>query len=190
MTTEPSRARMTYRSGKAQRGAALMFALLMVAVMLVVTGTALETAQTEMRVAANMRDRNAALEGAEAAALQSIAHLDRLAMSGRGQPDNSAGYYLSGQIPVDGVISEVDNAPSDFWHGFGLTEGNSFTGSLVSGASGQSPGRYLIERLQADDEGEPTSATAYPLVYSRVTVWAPGGQGANVTLQTIVRGVP
>ena len=171
-----------------QRGAALMLALLLLAVMLVVGGTALDTAQLEHRVAANMRDRAAAFEGAEAAALESIARIDWLAMTGRGQPDQSAGYYYGGRLSVSGAITEVDAAAGDFWSTWKMDGANSISGSLGAGAT--HAGRYLIERLQIDDESEPTSATTYPLVYSRVTIWAPGSNGANVMLQSIVVGLP
>jgi Tfp pilus assembly protein PilX len=174
----------------AQRGAALLMALLLLAVMLVVGGTALDTAMVEQRVAANLRDRAAAFEGAEAAALQSIARIDRLTMTGRGQPDQSPGYYYAGRLSVGGSITEVDNAPTQFWNAWSMNESNSIAGSLGSGASGLQSGRYLIERLQIDDEGEPTSASTYPLVYSRVTILAPGAIGANVMLQSILVGLP
>ncbi len=174
-----------------QRGAALLMALLLLAVMLVVGGTALETAQVEQRVAANLRDRAAAFEGAEAAALQSLARIEWLSTTGRGQPDESPGYYFGGRLPYGASpIAEVDNAPAGFWTGMSMSASNSLAGSLGSGAPGMAAGRFLIERLQNDDEGEPTSPSTYPLVYSRVTVWAPGASGANVMLQSIQVGLP
>ena len=175
----------------AQRGAALLMALLMLAVMLLVGGTALDTAQVEQRVAANLRDRAAAFEGAEAAALQSLARINWLVATGRGQPDGSPGYYFGGRLPVGQLpIAEVDNASTRFWTTMALSEANSIAGSLGSGAPGVPAGRFLIERLQSDDEGEPTSPSTYTLVYNRVTVLAPGATGANVMLQSIQVGLP
>jgi hypothetical protein len=71
-----------------------------------------------------------------------------------------------------------------------MDEGNSLGSGLGAGLAGVAPGRYLIERLAVDDEGEPADAATYPLQFSRVTVWGTGAHGANVLLQAIYVGVP
>lgn len=173
-----------------QRGAALLIALLLLSLMLGLGSSALDSANVDQRLAANLRDRAAAFEGAESGALHALAHLRWLTATGRGQPDDSAGYYRGGALPRNGTIRPEDSAAARFWSDWRMDEGNSRASGLGAGLATAAPGRYLIERLPVDDEGEPADAATYPLSFSRITVWGSGGNGANVLLQAIYVGVP
>jgi type IV pilus assembly protein PilX len=188
--TGAPRTRAIRAGARRQRGAALLIALLLLSLMLGLGSTALDSANVDQRLAANLRDRAAAFEGAEAGALHALAHLRWLTATGRGQPDDSAGYYRGGALPRDGAITSEDSAAARFWADWRMDEDNSRASGLGSGLAGAAPGRYLIERLAVDDEGEPADAASYPLSFSRITVWGPGGNGANVLLQAIYVGVP
>ncbi len=188
----PRRRRPARRAGaRRQRGAVLLVALLLLALMLALGSGALETALVEQRVSSNLRDRGAAFETSEATALAAHGRVRWLIANGRGQPDNTAGWYEAGTLPASGGgLAAVDNAGLKFWSSFSMGADNSLSSGLTAAAPGQPAGRFLIERLEADDETEPASASTYQITYNRVTVWAPGNGGANVMVQTVFVGLP
>lgn len=189
----PHRLACGERVATRQRGAALLIALLMLALMLSLGTTAMNAALVDQRVASSLRDRAVAMESAEAASLAAAARLLGLTASGAGQPDDRAGYYRAGLIRTaggGGSLTVVDNAPARFWSTFELDANNTMSTSLSSTLGTLPPGRYLIERLEVDDEGEPASATTYPLTFSRVTVLGEGENRASVLLQAVYVGLP
>ena len=190
--TGPQRVRSGRRAGgRRQRGAVLLVAMLLLALMLALGSGALETALVEQRISSNLRDRGAAFETGEATALAAHGRVRWLIANGRGQPDNTAGWYEAGTLPnSSGSLVSVDNAGLQYWSSFGMGDGNSLSSGLTAAAPGQPEGRFLIERLEADDETEPSSASTYQVTYNRVTVWAPGNGGANVMIQTVFVGLP
>lgn len=184
-----------------QRGAALLVALLLLALMLALGTNSLESVHVEQRVAANLRDRTVAFERAEAAALAAYSRLLWMTRNGQSQPSGAAGHYSGGLLPPDrggGAPTPVDSASAAFWADWTMLNSNSFLidGNYGVGAGGSTSapdartGRFVVERLEADDESEPASPTTYPVTFTRVTVSGPGENGANVLLQTVFMGLP
>ena len=187
-----SRRRIRRAPPRRQRGLALLVAMLMLALMMYVGTTTMETAIVEQKVGASMRDRTATFEGAEAAGLQSIQRLRALVAQGRGDPDESAGRYFGGMLPPagGGAPTNSDNMSTGFWWQYGMPETNSIETTLVSSMPNVARARYLIERLAIDDEGEPSSPSTYPLNYNRLTVFGGGDGSAEVLVQTTLVTLP
>lgn len=184
-----------------QRGAALLVALLLLALMLALGTNSLESVNVEQRVAANLRDRAVAFERAEAAGLASYSRLLWMTRNGQAQPTGLSGHYEGGRLPSgggSGSVADVDSVAAAFWTDWTMAAGNSLTigddYGVGAGGSTSAPsartGRLVIERLEADDEGEPASPTTYPVTFTRVTVSGPGENGAAVLLQSVFMGLP
>ncbi|MEI7445065.1 MAG: PilX N-terminal domain-containing pilus assembly protein [Burkholderiales bacterium] len=175
-----------------QRGFVLMFALVLLAVMMLVGSGTIETAVSEFRVGAAMRDRASTFEGTEAAALQSFSRLRTLIATGGASCDNSAGRYSGGVLPAlgSGTPTDSDAASTAFWMRYGVPSTYSISTSLPTGLVNVNATRYLIECLQIDDEGEPASPSTYPLQYYRLTVFGGGNASAEVLLQTTLVTLP
>ena len=169
--------------------------------MLALGTNSLESVNVEQRVAANLRDRAVAFERAEAAGLASYSRLLWMSRNGQAQPNGLGGHYEGGRMPSgggSGTVADVDSVSAKFWTDWSMAGGNSFTigddygvgaGGSTSALSART-GRFVIERLEADDEGEPASPTTYPVTFSRVTVSGPGENDGNVLLQSVFMGLP
>jgi type IV pilus assembly protein PilX len=198
MTAPLRRIRAHCRSGRrtlprrAQRGFALLIAMLLLALMMLVGAGTLESAIVEQKVAGGMRDRSAAFEGAEAAALQSFAQLRQFVASGVGEPTGTGGRYFGGSLPPadGGSAVDSDNASTRFWRSWGMPEHSTLQTALPESIANVEGVRYVIERLPIDDEGEPSGAATYPLNYSRITVFGKGEGAAEVLIQTTLVTVP
>lgn len=192
MSPFAARRRRPARRPRAQRGFALMFALLMLALMMLVASGTVETAVSEFRVVAAMRDRASTFEGSEAAALQSISKLRQMIATGSASCDNTAGRYAGGVLPAgnSGTPTDSDAASTEFWMRYGVPAAYSISSALPTGLLNVSAARYLIECLEVDDESEPVSPWTYPLNYYRLTIFGGGQAGAEVLLQTTLVTLP
>lgn len=175
-----------------QRGLALLVSLLLLAVMMVVGSNAMEIAIVEHRVGAGMRDRAATFEATESAGLQSFARLRSMIATGNGSCDNTNGRYQGGRLPASGtgVPTDSDAASTRFWATYGVPASYAVSTDLVTAMPNVSGARYLIECLPVDDEGEPASASTYPLLYYRMTVFGGGEASAEVLLQSTLVTLP
>ncbi|RPH39962.1 MAG: hypothetical protein EHM87_23155 [Burkholderiales bacterium] len=188
----PTRPRRPVRPRGAQRGAALLIAMLLLALMMFVGSGSLESAIVEHKVAGSMRDRSASFEGAEAATLQSFARLRQLVAIGRGEPVESGGHFYGGRLPPtgDGTTVESDTAALQFWRDWGMPVAGTMETTLPASIAHVDKTRYVIERMLIDDEGEPAGPTTYPLNYSRLTVFGKGEAAAEVLLQSTLVTLP
>jgi Tfp pilus assembly protein PilX len=176
-----------------QRGVALLVAMLLLALMMVVGSSSLESAIVEYKVAGNLRDRSASFEGAEAATLQSFARLRQLIASGSSEPIESGGLYYGGRLPPvgGGSVTEVDSGSLKFWRVWGMPDNDTTIQTLLpQSIANVAKSRYVIERLAIDDEGEPAGPTTYPLNYSRLTVFGKGDAAAEVLIQATLVTLP
>jgi type IV pilus assembly protein PilX len=187
----PSRRRASARPR--QRGVALLVAMLLLALMMVVGSSSLESAIVEYKVTGNMRDRSASFEGAEAATLQSFARLRQLVATGNSEPIESGGLYYGGRLPAvgGGSVTEIDSGSLKFWRTWGMPDDDTTMQTLLPQTIAHvDKSRYVIERLAIDDEGEPSGPTTYPLNYSRLTVFGKGEAAAEVLLQATLVTLP
>lgn len=186
MNARPSdrRARMRAPAGPAkQRGAVLLVAMILLAMMLMLGISAMDGSIIQEKVAANTRDRAAAFESGESATQQALGWLQRMIALGRSQPDNSPGYYMNAWLPAGGVVANVDTGALEFWETAQMSAANSIQNSLPATAQVSTAGRFIVERMRFDEEGEPGSANTSQYSYSSVAVWAGGSNGANVVTQ-------
>jgi Tfp pilus assembly protein PilX len=176
-----------------QRGIALIVAMLLLALMMVVGSSSLESAIVEYKVTGNLRDRSASFEGAEAATLQSFARLRQLVASGSSEPIESGGLYYGGRLPPvgGGSVTEADSGSLKFWLAWGMPDNETTIQSLLpQSIANVAKSRYVIERLAIDDEGEPAGPSTYPLNYSRLTVFGKGDAAAEVLIQATLMTLP
>jgi Tfp pilus assembly protein PilX len=176
-----------------QRGVALLVAMLLLALMMLVGSSSLESAIVEYKVSGNMRDRSAAFEGAEAATLQSFARLRQLVATGSSEPTDSGGLYYGGRLPPSGggSVTESDSGSLRFWRDWDMNVNSTTMETLLpKSIANVQTSRYVIERLANDDEGEPAGPTTYPLNYSRLTVFGKGDAAAEVLIQATLVTLP
>jgi hypothetical protein len=116
-----------------QRGVALLVAMLLLALMMVVGSSSLESAIVEYKVTGNMRDRSASFEGAEAATLQSFARLRQLVATGNSEPIESGGLYYGGRLPAvgGGSVTEIDSGSLKFWRTWGMPDDDTTMQTLL-----------------------------------------------------------
>lgn len=168
-----------------QRGVALIVAMLLLAIMLVMGTTSLETALVEYKIAANIRDRGETFERAEAGTLHSLSLLRTLVASGRGAPGSITGFVPGGELlDVGHTGLPQDTASAVFWTKFPLSRANGVVTPLVDDLV------YVIERLPNDDEAEPAGPGTYLPSFNRVTAWSKSDTGANVHLQATLVTLP
>jgi Tfp pilus assembly protein PilX len=186
------RSRRLVRPPAAQRGVALLIAMLLLALMMLVGTGSLESAIVEHKVSGSMRDRSASFEGAEAATLQSFAQLRQLVASGSGEPVETGGHFYGGRLPPSGsgAVAESNTAALKFWRSWGMPTDGSMQTTLPESITNVNNTRYVIERMLIDDEGEPAGPTTYPLIYSRITVYGKGDAAAEVLLQSTLVTLP
>ena len=186
------RSRRLVRPPAAQRGVALLIAMLLLALMMLVGTGSLESAIVEHKVSGSMRDRSASFEGAEAATLQSFSQLRQLVASGSGEPVETGGHFYGGRLPPSGsgAVAESNTAALKFWRSWGMPTDGSMQTTLPESITNVDTTRYVIERMMIDDEGEPAGTATYPLNYSRLTVYGKGDAAAEVLLQSTLVTLP
>jgi hypothetical protein len=112
-------------------------------------------------------------------------------LNGVGAPDNSAGYYYGGVIPIGGVITNnVDTMSLGFWQGYTLDPTNSMGLTMPTLQMSSATGRFLMERMRFDDETEPSSPTIYNVYFNVLTARAGGVNGGLTAQQATLVTIP
>lgn len=175
-----------------QRGAALLVAMLLLALMLVLGVSSMESGIVQEKQSANMRDRTVAFENSEAAMRLGMDYLKNQILNGTSAPDNSPGYYYGGAVPVGGTINpSTDTATFDFWDGYTMDSVNSRKSTTMAPLKQTTDqGRFMIERMRFDDESEPASPTIYNIYFNVLTSRADGANGARVSQQSTLVTIP
>lgn len=182
-------------SRQRQNGVALIAALLLLAVMLTFGTVSMESALTEQRIAAQLHDLNQAFEAAESTSNEALYQLRNLTADGKAQPENKTGYYIMGskgstaqKLNIKG-LSTVSN---NFWSSANFNDTNSFSPEKVVFRSTSkeskktAPNRYVIERIQDSQEGEPVSQSNYFMTYSRVSTRGTGYIDSSSEMQSVL----
>lgn len=177
------------RAPRAQRGAVLLIALVLLGMMLLLSVSAMDSSLVQEKMSANTRDRFTAFESNEASVRNGFDYRRQLIVQGRPLPDNSTGYYNGGALP-DGTGTRSDTASLAYWEAHPLDTSNSQQTSLTATATVNRQGRYLIEHMRFDDEGEPGSATVYNINFSSITATGAGNNGGRVTTQATLMTLP
>lgn len=181
-----------HRGPRAQQGAVVLVALLVLAVSLMLASAALESAVVQEKLAGNTRDRAAAFESQEATAKNAQDYVRWLTSSGQALPDNTAGNYVARSVADSSgsMQANVDTARIEWWTTQSLTTSNSIESSLPSPSALAPKGRFLVEHQRYSDESEPGSATVYEPSYKTIIVTGRGVNGAEVTSQTTLVVLP
>ena len=90
------------RAPRAQRGAVLLIALVLLGMMLLLSVSAMDSSLVQEKMSANTRDRFTAFESNEASVRNGFDYRRQLIVQGRPLPDNSTGYYCSAANGIHG----------------------------------------------------------------------------------------
>jgi len=182
-------------SRKRQNGVALIAALLLLAVMLTFGTVSMESALTEQSIAAQLHDLNQAFEAAESTSNEALYQLRNLTADGKNQPENETGYYIMGNKGSTSQkfnIRGLSQASNNFWLFADFNDKNSFSTEKVvfistSEKNKKTPqNRYVIERIQDSQEGEPVSQSNYFMTYSRVSTRGTGYIDSSSGMQGVL----
>jgi type IV pilus assembly protein PilX len=162
----------------AQRGAALITALLLLLVMTILAVTVMQMSRMQERMAGNTRDSNVAFESAEAALRNAETLIGKQAVA----PITCSAAPC--QFWADGSVGDVANQPKDWWtaNATAFADG---TGSAMTGVA-ENP-LYVIEHRAQVSTSSPNKK-GVPFKgrdFYQITARSTGASGqANTVIQT------
>jgi type IV pilus assembly protein PilX len=166
-------------SPRAQQGAALITALLLLVVMTILAVTVMQMSRVQERMAGNTRDSNVALEAAEAAVRAGEATIGQEAFA---PVDCSGPGCLSWAV---GSIVDVANQPKSWWDTNGTAFADAANRPMTTGVA-VNP-QYVIEHrgFVRTDGGLQTGVPPVGRDFYEITGRSTGASGlANTAIQT------
>jgi type IV pilus assembly protein PilX len=166
-------------NSRAQRGAALVIALLLLVVMTILAVTVMQMSRVQERMVGNTRDVNVAFEAAEAAVRAGEAAINQQGAAPIGCSAAPCQFW------VKGSLTDVANQSADWWRN-NATAFTDATGRPMTGGLAENP-QYVIEQrgFVRTDGGLQTGVPPAGRDFYEVTGRSTGATGlANTVVQT------